>query len=151
MDTVRIYNMHLQSIAFGATDYQYMDDLEKNKQTEDIEHSKSIGKRLKKAFIKRARQADLISESIAASPYPVIVCGDFNDTPASYTYHRIAGNLKDAFVESGNGFGKSYVGKFPSFRIDYILHSKQFKAFDFKTIHEELSDHYPVVTYLEKN
>lgn len=150
-DTVRIYNMHLQSIAFGATDYQYMDDLEKNKQTEDIEHSKSIGKRLKKAFIKRARQADLISESIAASPYPVIVCGDFNDTPASYTYHRIAGNLKDAFVESGNGFGKSYVGKFPSFRIDYILHSKQFNSFDFKTIHEELSDHYPVVTYLEKN
>lgn len=149
-DTVRIYNMHLQSIAFGADDYQYMDDLEKNKETEDIEHSKSIGKRLKRAFIKRARQADLIRESISKSPYPVIVCGDFNDTPASYTYNTISEELKDAFIEAGNGFGKSYTGKFPSFRIDYILHSKDFQASDFRTIHEELSDHYPIVTYLEK-
>lgn len=149
-DTIRIYNMHLQSIAFGADDYQYMDDLEKNKQTEDIEHSKSIGKRLKKAFIKRAKQADLINESISKSPYPVIVCGDFNDTPASYTYSTISDNLNDAFIEAGNGFGKSYSGKFPSFRIDYILHSGEFKAYDFQTLHKELSDHYPVVTYLEK-
>lgn len=149
-DTVRIYNMHLQSIAFGADDYQYMDDLEKNKQTEDIVHSKSIGKRLKKAFIKRAKQADLIHESISKSPFPVIVCGDFNDTPASYTYSTISEELKDAFIEAGNGFGKSYTGKFPSFRIDYILHSPKFNASNFRTIHEELSDHYPIVTYLEK-
>lgn len=149
-DTIRIYNMHLQSIAFGADDYQYMDDLEKNKETEDIVHSKSIGKRLKRAFIKRAKQADLIHESISKSPYPVIVCGDFNDTPASYTYYMISDGLHDAFIEAGNGFGKSYIGKFPSFRIDYILHSGEFRAWDFRTIHEELSDHYPIVTYLEK-
>jgi endonuclease/exonuclease/phosphatase family metal-dependent hydrolase len=149
-DTIRIYNMHLQSIAFAADDYQYMDDLEKNKQTEDIQHSKSIGKRLKLAFIKRAKQADLIRASIAQSPFPVIVCGDFNDTPGSYTYYTIRNDLKDAFVEAGSGFGKTYFGKFPSFRIDYILHSNQFKAHDFKTIHKELSDHYPVVTYLER-
>lgn len=149
-DTIRIYNMHLQSIAFGTDDYRYMDDLEKNKETEDIEHSKNIVKRLKRAFIKRAKQADLIQESISKSPYPVIVCGDFNDTPASYTYATISENLKDAFVEAGNGFGKTYSGKFPSFRIDYILHSNQFKAYEFRTIHEELSDHYPIVTYLEQ-
>lgn len=149
-DTIRIYNMHLQSIAFGADDYRYMEDLEKNKETEDIEHSKSIGKRLKRAFIKRARQADLIHESISKSPYPVIVCGDFNDTPASYTYSTISEGLKDAFIEAGNGFGKSYTGKFPSFRIDYILHGRQFHASDFRTIHEELSDHYPVVARLER-
>lgn len=149
-DTFRVYNMHLQSIAFSKDDYKYIDDLQKDVETEDVEHSKNILKRLKRAFVKRAKQADLIQRSIASSPYPVIVCGDFNDTPASYTRNTIATNLSDAFVESGNGFGRSYIGKFPSFRIDYILHSKEFKAYNFQTIRESLSDHYPIFCYLEK-
>lgn len=149
-DTFRIYNMHLQSIAFSKDDYKYVEDLQKDVETEDVEHSKNILKRLKRAFIKRGKQADLIQASIASSPYPVIVCGDFNDTPASYTRNTIAKNLTDSFVESGNGFGRSYIGVFPSFRIDYILHSKEFKSYNFRTIKEELSDHYPVVCYLEK-
>ena len=149
-DTFRIYNMHLQSIAFSKDDYKYVDDLQKNIETEDVEHSKNILKRLKRAFVKRAKQADLIESSIASSPYPVIVCGDFNDTPGSYAKNTISKGLQDSFVESGNGFGRSYIGKFPSFRIDYILHDKQFKAYNFRTIREELSDHYPIVCYLEK-
>ncbi len=149
-DTVRVYNMHLQSIAFSHDDYKYIDDLQKDVQAEDVEHSKNIVKRLKRAFIKRAKQAELIEYSISLSPYPVIVCGDFNDTPSSYTYNTVSKKLTDSFVESGNGFGRSYVGAFPSFRIDYILHSDQFIAYNFKTIREELSDHYPIITSLEK-
>ena len=142
--------MHLQSIAFSKDDYKYIDDLQNDVETEDIEHSKSIINRLKRAYIKRAKQAELIHASIASSPYPVIVCGDFNDTPASYAKNKIATDLEDAFVESGNGFGRSYIGKFPSFRIDYILHSKEFESYHFRTIKEEYSDHYPIVCYLEK-
>ena len=148
-DTFRVYNMHLQSIAFSKEDYKYMDDLQNDVETEDIAHSKSILNRLKLAFAKRAKQADLIHASIASSPYPVIVCGDFNDTPASYTKNKIATNLSDAFIESGNGFGRTYIGKFPSFRIDYILYGNEFKSYNFRTIRKELSDHYPVVCYLE--
>lgn len=150
-DTIRVYNMHLQSISFNQTNYKYVEDLQKDVENEDVEQSKNILKRLKRAFIKRSQQADLIQESIAASPYPVVICGDFNDTPASYAYHTISKNLEDAFIESGNGFGRTYVGVFPSFRIDYILHSSSYKACNFQTIREELSDHFPVCCYLEKN
>ncbi len=148
-DTIRVYNMHLQSIAFSRDDYKYAEELQKDIEAEDIERSKNILKRLKLAFEKRAAQADLIEQSIASSPYPVIVCGDFNDTPASYTYNTISKNLIDSFIESGNGFGKSYVGAFPSFRIDYILHSNKFQSYNFQTIRKELSDHFPVITNLE--
>lgn len=148
-DTFRVYNMHLQSIAFSKGDYKYAESLQKDIEAEDIEHSKNILRRLKRAFVKRSKQADLISESIWQSPYPVIVCGDFNDTPSSYTYSTISKKLKDSFIESGTGLGKSYVGAFPSFRIDYILHDSKFKSYDFTTIREELSDHFPIVTYLE--
>ena len=149
-DTVRIYNVHLQSIQFDYEDYKFVDDIINNKETEELEKSKNILKRMKKAFIKRSIQTELVAEHISRSPYPVIICGDFNDPPASYSYHTISKNLRDAFVESGNGFGRSYVGKFPSFRIDYILHSNQYKAYEFRTIREELSDHFPICCYLEK-
>jgi endonuclease/exonuclease/phosphatase family metal-dependent hydrolase len=149
-DTVRVYNVHLQSIHLGYEDYKFVDDVMNNKETEELEKSKNILKRIKRAFIKRSIQTELVAEHIAKSPYPVIVCGDFNDPPASYTYHTISENLEDAFVESGNGFGRTYAGKFPSFRIDYILHSDIYKAYDFRTIREELSDHFPVCCYLER-
>lgn len=149
-DTVRVYNMHLQSILFSKDDYKFMENLEQNIEVEEIEGSKSILRRLKRAFVKRSLQAEAVEAHIRLCPYPVIVCGDFNDTPTSYTYHTISDQLNDAFIESGSGLGRSYTGKFPSFRIDYILHSPLFKATEFKTHKKELSDHYPVSCYLEK-
>jgi endonuclease/exonuclease/phosphatase family metal-dependent hydrolase len=150
-DTVRVYNMHLQSIAFSKDDYKYAEDLQNEQATtEDVEHSKNILRRLKRAFVKRSKQADLIGAHIQSSPYKVFVCGDFNDTPTSYTYSTISKQLDDSFVKSGRGLGKTYSGVFPSFRIDYILHSKSFQSYNFKIIKEEYSDHYPVVTYIAK-
>ena len=149
-DTIRVYNVHLQSIHFGHVDYKFVDDIINNKKTEEIENSKNILKRLKRAFIKRSVQTELVAEHIEKSPYPVVVCGDFNDPPASYAYNTISKNLEDAFIESGSGFGRTYTGKFPSFRIDYILHGKAYKAYNFRTIREKLSDHFPLCCYLEK-
>ncbi len=150
-DTVRIYNMHLQSISFKKVDYKFIDDIKSDTvdAKDEIEKSKNILRRLKRAFVKRASQADIISTHINNCNYKIILCGDFNDTPASYVYHTVSRGLKDAFVESGNGFEQTYTGKFPRFRIDYILHSKQFKSKNYHHLTETLTDHYPIITFLE--
>jgi endonuclease/exonuclease/phosphatase family metal-dependent hydrolase len=154
-DTIRVYNAHLESIRFGAEDYLFVDDLS-NKDTKDIKiesNFKRIINKLKKAFIKRCPQVRLLSESIKKSKYPVIVCGDFNDTPSSYTYYQIAlrNKLKDAFVESGKGIAHTYNGIFPSFKIDYILYSPKFKSYNFTITKNNLSDHYPINCYINLN
>lgn len=149
-DTVRIYNMHLQSISFTKADYKFIDQLQTDTidTKDEVEKSKNILRRLKRAFVKRAKQAEIIAAHIETCKYKVILCGDFNDTPASYVYNTIRGSLKDAFVESGSGFEQTYAGKFPRFRIDYILFSPQFTAKDYHHLTETLTDHYPVICYL---
>jgi endonuclease/exonuclease/phosphatase family metal-dependent hydrolase len=142
-DTIRVYNVHLQSIQFENEDYTFIENIGEEKEAQ-IKGSKRILGRLKKAFIKRAPQAEAVAAHIKKSPYPVWVCGDFNDPPSSYAYHTISGNLKDSFMESGWGFGSTYAGKFPSFRIDFILHDSKHSSFDYKIINEKFSDHYPL-------
>lgn len=151
-DTVRIYNMHLQSISFSKADYKFIEEVNNEVDAQDeVLHSKSILRRLKRAFVKRASQADAIAEDIRNCHYRVIICGDFNDTPASYAYRTIRGNLEDAFEECGNGFELTYAGKFPRFRIDYILFDKRLRAIDYYKVRETQTDHYPIVCYLRGN
>lgn len=144
-DTIRVFNLHLQSIRFKKEDYAFMDSARisayNNEQMEEI---RNIGSRLQLAFIKRAEQAELIANYIANSPHPVLVMGDFNDTPQSYAYRRIKKGLKDAFRRSGRGIGHTYAGKLPSIRIDHILYSEPFVPVEFKRFRTRNSDHYPI-------
>jgi endonuclease/exonuclease/phosphatase family metal-dependent hydrolase len=141
-DTLRIFNNHLQSTRLGGQELRlyYPDD-----ESEAIRNVKNISVRLKSAYPLRAKQVRILYDTIAAAPHPVIVCGDFNDTPVSYTYHILSKDLTDAFVESGKGFGKTYHGKVPSFRIDYILHDKGIRSSGYRTFHNNLSDHFAVM------
>ena len=147
-DTIRVFNLHLTSFHFGEEDYKIGEEL--LFETQDKEQIKNkvrqISNKLRGAFITRGTQADSVIKFMASSPYPVIVCGDFNDTPSSYTYRVISKGLKDSFRESGKGFATTYNGTaFPSFRIDYILHSSKFKSYD-HTVSKHLttSDHFPI-------
>jgi endonuclease/exonuclease/phosphatase family metal-dependent hydrolase len=145
-DTVRVYNAHLQSIRFKPEDYALVDG---NKNKEELDQgSKRIARRLKDAFVKREEQVERIAESIRACPHEVILCGDFNDTPVSYTYETLSDLLFDSFLECGNGIGNSYIGVFPSFRIDYIMHSKGLKTLTYETLSEKLSDHHAITSTL---
>jgi len=144
-DTIRVYNCHLQSVRFGMEDYKFIEDISKSgEDTETIQRTRTIFGRLKRAFVKRAVQAEMIAASIRESPHPVIVCGDFNDTALSYSYKVISGALKDAFRQSGNGLGITYAGPIPGLRIDYILHSNNVLTYGFKTHKIKLSDHFPI-------
>jgi endonuclease/exonuclease/phosphatase (EEP) superfamily protein YafD len=84
------------------------------------------------------------------SPYPVIVAGDFNDTPVSYTYRVMRRGLNDAFVEAGYGAGFTYRGKYPPNRIDYIIYGEGIECTDFDIVKVRYSDHYPVIAYFRR-
>ncbi|MCB0396341.1 MAG: endonuclease/exonuclease/phosphatase family protein [Flavobacteriales bacterium] len=146
-DTVRIYNMHLQSIHFQAKDYQFLEKLEEGEG--QLEDSKRIVSKLRDAFVRRARQAEQIHGHMQQCPYPMIVCGDFNDSPISYAYRTISDGLQDSFLEKGYGWGKTYAGIFPGVRIDYILHNDYFRTTGFQIMPKRYSDHFPVEAVLE--
>jgi len=145
-DTVRIFNNHLQSIRFNESNYSFITNSKDLNDDEKIKELKDISFRLRDAFIKRASQAQILSNHVKKSPYPVILCGDFNDVPVSYTYRKMKGELKDSFKEAGKGIGNTYMGKFPSFRIDYIFHSEDIKCLKFEIPDVYLSDHFPVTS-----
>jgi endonuclease/exonuclease/phosphatase family metal-dependent hydrolase len=146
---VRLFNNHLESIGFKEHDFNLLDSLEFRLSDSQKQGLKNISRKLNRAFTQRSTQAESIARHINNSPYPVIVCGDFNDTPVSYVYRTMRANLKDAFRESGVGFGGTYNGRLPSFRIDYIFHSPQFDSYNFKVLPFPYSDHYPITTIID--
>lgn len=148
-DTIRVYNMHLASIRLDKKDYKSLREIRDNNYSQELKREIEIMGKLKAGFQMRALQADAIAESIKNCPYKIIICGDFNDTPSSYAYRRIRGSLKDAFVEKGSGMGKTYNGKLPSFRIDYIFHSPEINTYTFDNHKVNLSDHFPISATLK--
>ncbi|MDQ6757842.1 MAG: endonuclease/exonuclease/phosphatase family protein, partial [Bacteroidota bacterium] len=77
-DTIRIFNIHLQSLRLTANNLQYLDNPSMNTDTAFTE-SKNIISKLKHGFLRRKLQAEKIKEELLKSPYPVALCGDFND------------------------------------------------------------------------
>ena len=139
-DTIRVYNIHLASNWFKNSDYSFIQNPQKEKIKEGL---KGIASRLKNSFIKRAEEVAVIKGHIKTSPYPIILCGDFNDTPLSFAYNSIKGDLVDAFTVCGKGIGDSFV-KIPALRIDYIFHDEELKSSNYKKHKKVLSDHYAV-------
>jgi endonuclease/exonuclease/phosphatase family metal-dependent hydrolase len=138
-DTLRVYSMHLQSIKISPDIHEKIDE----------EKSKVIFKRLSKAFRQQQIQAEMVQKHKSECHYPMIICGDLNNSAFSYVYRSVKGNMKDAFEEAGNGFGKSYDYNYYPARIDYIFADKSLIVKEFKTFDRFVnSDHFPVMTRL---
>lgn len=137
--TVRLYNCHLESYNISPAKLFRKRDRETLNETEEkMRHSIGL----------RPRQVDQILKDVNGCTLPTLVCGDFNDTPISYTYRRLRHGHKDSFVDGGSGFGATYAVLWPALRIDYVMHPKYMKSITHRSPHERWSDHYPVIVNL---
>lgn len=144
-DTIRVYNIHLQSIKISPDVSEIQDHVNAINQSK----SELVFNRIRDAFEKQEHQAAILVNHKKDCPYPVIICGDMNNSPFSYVYRNIKSDLNDCFEEAGNGFGQTYKFKYYPARIDYIFASKKMKVKNFTTFAQfENSDHFPVMTRL---
>jgi endonuclease/exonuclease/phosphatase family metal-dependent hydrolase len=144
-DTFRVYTTHLQSFRFNQKDYSGIEKIKKQ-DDEKLAASKNLFRKMKYAFTRRGRQAELVHKSMEATPYPALICGDFNDVPNSFTYFRVRGLYQDAFLKKGFGIGRTFIALAPTLRIDYILAHPAFNILQFEMVDEDLSDHVMLVS-----
>ena len=150
-DTIRVYNVHLQSIRFRKTDYDFVNGSD-NPNKSNLEQGKGLLRRMRDAYEKRASQSEAVAAHLKNATGVQVVCGDFNDVPLSYAYRTVSKDLHDAFREAGNGIERTYLGPFPSFRIDYILFSKNMACSQYSSTSEIPGDHKLILAdlYLRK-
>ncbi len=150
-DTIRIFNNHLQSFRLQRMERTFLNELMEGTEDHDTFHEiVNLSSSLRAGFVKRSSQAKAVKKMIDKSPYPVIVAGDFNDTPVSYSYRKIRKGLSDSFVSAGYGAGFTYKGNYPPNRIDYILYDDSFECRHFDIEKVKYSDHYPITAFFRK-
>lgn len=148
-DTVRIFNAHLQSLRFSKENRNYLDRGEIT--TTAVQESGSIIRRIRRGALRRAVQAREIKDVMNHTPYPVIMCGDFNDVPVSYAYETIGRDMQNAFVKKGYGLSRTFNEISPTLRIDNIFADNHFVIEQFVRVKRILSDHYPVIADIRIN
>ncbi|MDD3722450.1 MAG: endonuclease/exonuclease/phosphatase family protein [Lutibacter sp.] len=136
-DTVRVYNIHLESLSLDPKDDYFTQ-----------ENSEKFRTRVQKAFKIQVNQVSLIMLHQEKITYKSIICGDFNNTAFSYVYHQLRKGKNDAFEVAGKGFGGTFDYKLPV-RIDYILTDSRIKVNNFKTYDVRFSDHFPIMARLD--
>ena len=153
-DTLLVVNNHLEGTHLSEEDRSRYKDMLKGRMERDTARAESVylADKLGRSAAKRALQAEAVHQYVVNhSQYPVIVLGDFNDNPISYTRRTIANGLTDCFVAKGNGLGLSYNQKGFNFRIDHVFCSSSFEPLCCEVDSKiDCSDHYPVVCWLKK-
>lgn len=145
---IRVFATHLQSLRFDGNYYEGIQTIAKAG-NDAVDKSKGVLKKFKLAYDLRRGQAELVKKEMDDSPYPVILCGDFNDVPNSYTYATIRGDANDAFLACGFGIGRTFAWLSPTLRIDYVFTDKRLEPLQFNKAVLRYSDHYPLVADLK--
>ncbi|MCB0566586.1 MAG: endonuclease/exonuclease/phosphatase family protein [Phaeodactylibacter sp.] len=141
---IRLFNIHLQSNSVAGIADQVAEEGANLQDKKTWLRIRGMMSRYKRAAILRAEQAEEVVGQIEKSPYPVLLCGDFNEIPQSYAYYIISRGLQDAFKASGRGLGVTYNGRIPALRIDYVMAGPEFEVLGHRIGRARFSDHYPV-------
>ncbi|GAA4350544.1 endonuclease/exonuclease/phosphatase family protein [Hymenobacter saemangeumensis] len=140
-DTIRVFNLHLQSMSLEENDIVAAAGSKKGFQ----QKGRNLLRRFRNGAVARGTQVDTVLARIARSPYPVLLAGDLNDLPYSYTYDQLADHLQNAWATAGTGIGATYNGRLPALRIDNQFASRHWQVLGCR-VHKEIlwSDHFPV-------
>ena len=145
-DTIRLLNNHLQTTSVSQNRKKWERELATDNTRREAQAVQDAAETLHENFVKRAFQTDSICQLATTSPHPVLVCGDFNSLPSSYTYHRLSESLKDGFKTGGHGYMYTYRYGKRMLRIDYAFHSPELECTDYYSPNLDLcSDHNPVI------
>jgi len=148
-DTLRIFNVHLQSLNFVKTDYEFIEKIDEQNVDAVSGKGRNILTKMTQAGLQRAIQAQAVREEVMKSPYPVIVCGDLNDVPNSYAHQLMQQELTDAFSHKGLGIGRTFRFLAPTLRLDYIFFTPTLFLRSIRVEESELSDHKPLTANFE--
>lgn len=143
-DTVRLFSVHLQTSGISTLRRRFRKDYNR-----DVPVDVMFGELDRNSRI-RTGQVEQIRAAIDSTHYPVILAGDFNDMPSSYTYHRMKGDLTDGFRAVGNGYGGTFRYLGGLLRIDYIFYDDHFTGVRYYTSEADVSDHKAVVAELNR-
>lgn len=156
---VRVFNVHMETTGINRTLRAVSKAREAAAEASDSAageayvHNSRIYEALMGNYVfslsVRSGQSILVANEKLASPHPIVLCGDFNDVPYSFTYNTLLGDLKDGFKEGGKGFMFTYRGAKGIFRIDYIFHDESMQSAEYKLLDKNYSDHNPVISRLK--
>lgn len=146
--SIRVFNVHMETTGFNRAIHVVNKEEFTSQTKKESRLVSAIYQGYTIGMVIRAGQANLVANEIHMSEKPVIVCGDFNDVPYSYTYNTIKGNLSDGFKQAGSGWHYTFRGR-KKVRIDYIFQSPELESQAYYTMPITYSDHYPVVSTLK--
>jgi endonuclease/exonuclease/phosphatase family metal-dependent hydrolase len=129
-DTLRVYNVHLTSMNLDLTGGGV--------------NSMSMTYRLIESAARRSDQISRLIEHARLSPHPVIICGDFNESPYGFNYRQVVHSFANSFENAGNGFGFTYNNRIVPLRIDHQFYGKEVRVLDYSVDYKmKISDHFP--------
>ncbi len=142
---IRVFTIHLASFGLKANEIEMFGEAAVMEMEKVKQHGKTVVSKLVNNFRLRHIEVESLMHAIDTTTIPIIICGDVNETAASYIYRELRKkNLIDSHTQAGNYFGTTYAGKLPLLRIDHILHSQEFTTSYSKIDEVEWSDHFPL-------